>query len=350
MTIRLRMIRMILVGPGLAGLLLASSCVLVGGTADAQPTRSPSILAAGRRDPVGQFNTTDLTVARDEILSGGPAKDGIPTLTDPKVVRVEQAGFLKDGDRIISVTIGDATRGYPVGVLNWHEAINDTLGDVPIAVVYCPLCDSVTVVNRRIDARTLEFGISGLLQNSNVLLYDRTDNALWSQIGLRAISGPHAGHSLRHLPWEITTFASFRKRYPKATVVTDKTGYRRDYGRNPYESYFRTDRLMFPVAHRDGRLSVKMPVVGIRWGGVTRAYPVAAIQNAPSRTFTDELAGHRVVLRADETGGVRVVEVPPGSQVAHTFWFAWAAFHPKTQVLKQPVSTVPSAEARPSQR
>lgn len=349
MTTRLRMTRMILVGPGLVGLLLASSFVLVGGAADAQPTRLPSILAAGNHDPIDQFNTMNLAVAREEILSGGPAKDGIPSLSKPKTVDVGQASYLKDGDRIITVTIGDTTRGYPVGVLNWHEAINDTLGDVPIAVIYCPLCDSVTVVDRRIDMKTLEFGISGLLHNSNVLLYDRTDNALWSQIGLGSISGPHAGQSLRHLPWEITTFASFRNRHPEATVVAAETGYRRDYGRNPYESYFRTERLVFPVAHRDRRLPVKMPVVGIRLGHVTRAYPVAAIQNAPGRTFTDILTGHRVVLRADEAGGVAVVEFPPGAQVAHTFWFAWAAFHPQTQVLEQSVFMDPLAETRPSQ-
>jgi len=346
----LRMIRTILVGPGLAGLLLASSHELFGGPAETQPTRSPGTLAIRSRDFVTQFNATDLIVVRQEILSGGPGKDGIPSLTMPKNVDVGQINFLKDSDRIVAVTLRGATRGYPIGVLNWHEAINDRLGDVPIAVVYCPLCDSVTVVDRRVDAKTLEFGISGLLHNSNVLLYDRTDNALWSQIGLRAISGPHAGHSLRHLPWEITTFASFKKRHPEATVVAEQTGYRRDYGRNPYESYFRTDRLMFPVVHRDLRLPVKMPVVGIRWGGITRAYPVPSIQNASDGMFTDTWAGHRVVLRADETGGVSVVEVPPGSQVAHTFWFAWAAFHPKTQVLKKPISTSPSAETGPSNR
>lgn len=209
------------------------------------------------------------------------------------------------------------------------------VGDVPIAVVYCPLCDSVTVVDRRVDGKALEFGVSGLLLNSNVLLYDRTDNALWSQIGLGAISGPHVGQSLKHLSWHITSAGEVRKAHASATVVTTDTGHTRDYSMNPYENYFSDDRLMFPVARRDERLPVKARVVGVRMGDIVRAYPLEAVKAMPDGTLTDLLGPSRLMISADRDGGVRVIEVPPETQVAHTFWFAWAAFQPKTEIFGQ---------------
>jgi len=148
----------------------------------------PSIGGAGE----SQFDLRNLTIPMDQLLHGGPPKDGIPALTEPKTVRVARADFLLPDDRIVAVTKNDESRAYPIRLLNWHEIVNDTLGGVPIAVVYCPLCDSVTVVDRRMDGAALEFGVSGMLYQSNVLMYDRTHNALWSFIrsgshGLRRI-------------------------------------------------------------------------------------------------------------------------------------------------------------------
>ncbi len=287
-----------------------------------------------RGDALAQFNTKDLTIPRDQIRSGGPPKDGIPSLTDPKTATVEDAKYA-DGDRMVVVTVGDATRAYPIKVLNWHEAINDKLGEVPIAVIYCPLCDSVSVVDRRMGDATLEFGISGLLYNSNVLLYDRKHNALWSQVGLEAVSGPHAGESLKHLPWSITTFERLKKTHPKASVVTTETGHRRDYARNPYARYFATDRLMFPVAQHDHRLKHKDPVVGVQVGDHTKAYPVDRIVKAGGKVI-DRLGDHKITLKADDAGNVAVIEAPAEARTVHTFWFAWVAFHPKTELYASP--------------
>jgi len=225
--------------------------------------------AAGSRsrstDPLIHFNLDNLVVPRDQILSGGPRKDGIPSLTNPKTAALQDVSYAPD-DRMVVVEVDGQTRSYPIKLLNWHEVINDRLGDTPIATIYCPLCDSVSVVERRMNGQTLEFGISGLLHNSNVLLYDRTDDALWSQIGLEAISGPHVGKSLKHLPWQLTSFAQLKQTHPDAAVVTKETGHRRDYSRNPYASYFATDRLMFPVKNKDPRLEPKQRIVGVRLG------------------------------------------------------------------------------------
>jgi len=315
---------------------------LFGRPADASQTRPPQANPA-RHQALEQFNLEGLTVAREEILPGGPGKDGIPALTNPRSVAVKHASFLPATDRIVSVSMGGAVRGYPLRILTWHEAINDELGGTPIAVIYCPLCDSVSVVERRIGDKMVEFGISGLLHNSNVLLYDRGDNALWSQVGLRAISGPNAGKSLRHLPWRISTFGAFRQAHPDATVVSLDTGHRRDYGRNPYEAYFRGDRLMFPVSRQDARLAPRTRVVGVRLGERAVAYPLARIGDSPDGILIDEIDGERLVLRADAAGGIAVVEAPADAQVVHTFWFAWAAFHPQTQVFGEGAAAPPQA-------
>jgi len=282
------------------------------------------------------FDLSNLQVARDRILSGGPGKDGIPALADPKTVPVGDADFMFDDDRVVGVTVNGESRAYPIKVLNWHECYNDGLGGVPIAVVFCPLCDSVSVVDRRVGEQVLEFGISGLLYNSNVLLYDRTDDALWSQAGLTAVSGPNAGKSLTHLSgWEITTFADWREAHPDSTVATLVTGhYSPDrYNRIAYASYFETDEVMFPVDAADGRFANKYRVVGVRVDGVARAYPVDLIADAPDGRVEELFAGGRVLLESTPGGGVRVVEVPAGAEVLHTFWFAWYAFHPQTGVF-----------------
>lgn len=291
--------------------------------------------------PLAEFNTQRLRVPADEIKSGGPPRDAIPALTDPHTTLAADAMFLDDDARVVGVTVDGAARAYPFSVLTWHEAINDQLGGHPIAVFYCPLCDSVSVIDRRIGGKTLTFGVSGLLHNSNVLLYDRVDYGLWSQVGLKAISGPFSGDSLEHLPWEITTFGAWRERYPDSTVVSHATGHDRDYARNPYESYFEGSELRFPVSNRDDRLPLMSRVIGVRVGDVTRAYPLDALQPSDGgpedgAQLEDEIAGQRLVLRTSRASGdVAIIESPDDAEIVHTFWFAWAAFHAETGVFGQ---------------
>ena len=288
---------------------------------------------SSRAKPPKPFNMDNLTIPAEQLLSGGPPKDGIPALVNPHAVPVAKADFLKPSNRVIGVSLGGQDRAYPINILNWHEIINDQLGGVPIAIIYCPLCDSVSVVDRRIGGQTLTFGVSGLLYNSNVVFYDRTHQSLWSQVGLTALSGPYAGQSLKHLAWELRPFGRWKKDHPQGTVATFETGHVRDYRRNPYSSYFRTDKLMFPVARSDDRLRPKTVVVAVKIGATARAYPLERIAQAKDGRIMDTVAGHRVVLRVDAvTRGVVVEEIPPGAKVIHTFWFAWAAFHPDTDI------------------
>lgn len=278
------------------------------------------------------FDLENPTIPIDEIERGGPPKDGIPAITDPHTVSVASVDFLEPGDRIAGVVINGEARAYPVRLLNWHEVVNDELSGTPFAMIYCPLCDSVSVVGREVEGEVLEFGISGLLYNSNVLMYDRTHDALWSQIAFEAVTGPYSGTPLKHLPWEITTFGDWRDAHPDSTVATFDTGHERNYDRNPYADYFESDELMFAVkGDGDPRLGRKDLVVGVEVNGFTRAYPVDAVANAPGGRLEEDTDAGRIVLEAADGGeGVRVAETPPDARTVHTFWFAWVAFHPET--------------------
>ncbi|MEE8458676.1 MAG: DUF3179 domain-containing protein, partial [Phycisphaerales bacterium] len=270
------------------------------------------LLRTTTEEHAAEFNLDNLVIPIDQISFGGPPKDGIPAISDPEHVALESCDRLADDDRVVGVVVGGEARAYPLRVLLYHEVVNDEIGGTPVAIVYCPLCDSVTAVERRLDGAVREFGVSGLLFNSNVLLYDRSDDSLWSQVGLTAISGPNAGRSLPHLPWEITTAAAWRTRHPDSTVMSFETGYDRDYDRNPYPNYFNAnDRLMFPVANEDDRLQRRDLVVGIRFGDTTRAYPLATIRSAPDGLVRDSIDGEAIVLSVGPDGeSVRIVEVP----------------------------------------
>ena len=284
-----------------------------------------------------QFDISNLQIERDQLLAGGPPKDGIPAISDPDIVTRAEVDFLEPDDRIVAVTINGESRAYPIRMLNWHEIVNDTLGGVPIAVVYCPLCDSVTVVDRRVEGETLEFGVSGLLYQSNVLMYDRTHDALWSQILLDAVSGPYAGRSLTHYPgWAITSYEQWQDNHPEGTVVTFETGHRRSYERSPYEGYMASEELFFPVKREDDRLGRKDRIIGVRFNDVVRAYPVGAVHRAPAGRLIDDFNGDQLIIEADvESGRTAVLRAPDGARTIHTFWFSWAAAHPETEIYAE---------------
>ena len=291
--------------------------------------------AATRPTVESSFNFDNLLISRADILHGGPPKDGISALSNPATVSVAHTDFLEPDDRVIGVIINDQSRAYPIAILIQHEAVNDVLGETPILVVYCPLCDSVSVLERRLDGETHEFGVSGLIYNSNVLLYDRDDDSLWSQLGFSAISGPNAGRSLPHLGWELTTFADWSNRHPESTVLSVDTGHQRNYRSNPYGDYFEMDRLMFPVANSDTRLNDKDQIIAVKLGEVAKAYPISEIQRAPNGVVRDTIDGQTIVLESNaQTDSARVVQMPANAFVAHTFWFAWVAFEPDTEVYR----------------
>lgn len=284
------------------------------------------------------FDLHNAVIPGNEIRSGGPPKDGIPALTDPATVQAGQATYLKAADRVIGVAVGGESRAYPIRILNYHEVVNDRLGGVPIAVTYCPLCDSVVVFDRRVDGRVLEFGVSGLLYNSNVLMYDRggQPESLWSQVAAIGISGPEVKTALKTLPVELTAWADWRARFPATTVLSEQTGYPRDYRVSPYASYFSSRNLMFPARPLSNRLPLKTPVLGVWIGGLARAYPVSAFHPS-GETLEQELGGKRFQLVYDgRNQSLRVATADDGIRWMYAFWFAWYAFRPHTEVYGPP--------------
>ena len=284
------------------------------------------------------FNLGNLTVPRDQILRGRQPKDGIKSLTNPRTSPTATASFLKPDDRVVGVTVDGMSCAYPIAVLNWHEVINDHLSQTDLAITYCSLCDSVTVVDRQLDGKTYEFGLSCLIYQSNMLLYDRTDQALWSQLTSSAISGPQAGRALRQIEsWELTTFGAWRAAHPGSTVVSFETGYQNPYDSNPHRGYFATDELdaRFQSLPIDTRLRHKARIIGVKSGETVRAYPIDVLEKAGQTTVRDRIGGEAVELAIDAASGtVRVEHAPKAALVVHTFWFAWVARFPETEVYR----------------
>lgn len=282
------------------------------------------------------FDFTNSTVPQKEILSGGPPVDGIPSLSDPEMVAAKSATYLSLTDRVIGIVLDDQPRAYPLRILNYHEIINDRVDNLPIAISYCPLCDSASVFNRNTSDGVREFGVSGFLYNSNVLMYDRSDKqkSLWSQIQSRAISGPQVSCPLSLLPLELTTWSDWQSRHPTTTVLSADTGHDRDYSHSPYARYFSTPDLMFPASPTSDRLPNKEKVLGVRSGGKFRSYPYSAFSEQQPH-IEEQFDGKRLVLEFNsKANSLRIVEAGDGIEWMYSFWFSWFAMHPETELYE----------------
>ena len=312
---------------------------------------SALLLAAASGAVAQEKNGFDLSFAlvpRDQILQGGPPRDGIPALTRPEGVRAGEATYLRPDDVVIGVALDGEARAYPLRILMWHEAANDVLGGTPIAVTYCPLCNSALVFDRRVAGRTLAFGVSGLLYESNVLLYDRAASggteSLWNQIQMRAVTGPaaRAGQSLRLLPSSMTTWSAWRAQHPETTVLSTNTGFRRDYASSPYGPYFASDELMFPVEKKQrrkvDRLKNKDPMALVSIGAEMKAYAVKDIAAGANECgyVDDVVGGQRIRLyptAADSSARV-VTAHGDAVPVAYLYWFSLDALLDRFQLYE----------------
>ena len=177
------------------------------------------------------------SVPFEEIMSGGPPKDGIPSIDDPKFVPLAEATDLADTEPVIAVRIGDDARAYPLRVLIWHEIVNDTVGGTPVSVTYCPLCNSAIVFDRRLDGRVLDFGTTGKLRRSDLVMYDRQTESWWQQFTGTGIVGELNGRMLKILPARVESFALFKQRHADGRVLVPSSAAMRPYGMNPYTGY-----------------------------------------------------------------------------------------------------------------
>ena len=328
----------------LVALLAVATIVVAGRSIWVQlPTAMPAIAQtvgsgskSSRRAP--SFDLSKATIPVERIMRGGPPKDGIPALTDAKFVSVGDAQFMAPKDEVIGVAFDGQAKAYPLKILDRHEAVNDRLGGRSFAVTYCPLCDSSAVFDRQYGAEVIELGISGLLFNSNVLLYDRAKQgpeSLWSQMASAAVTSAKSGQRLKRLPLEVTSWSDWAARHPETLVLSTETGHQRNYSGRAYQSYFSSPRLMFPVEPSDNRLPLKTPVLGVIGKTAQRAYALPNFAWNKGGEFQDEIGGQAITLRFDpEHNSLRVVQAAEGLEWMYSFWFAWSAFYPETDIYQ----------------
>jgi hypothetical protein len=281
------------------------------------------------------FNVRNAIIPVAEIRSGGPPRDGIPSIDRPKFIRTDQVDYLRPDDLVVSVTAEGKTRAYPLRILVWHEIVNDQMGTQAFAVTYCPLCGTAMVFDRRINGRTLTFGVSGLLYQSDMLLYDRQTESLWSQLAMASVAGKQVNTELTWLPSEHLTWAAWKQKHPKGQVLSLDTGFNMDYFGTVYAGYETSPGTMFPVPVRRTELPTKEWVIGVIVDGIARAYPLRSLPanqivrdevNHTALEITFDPVSQHAVVRQEETGN--------SVSYVKAYWFAWQAFYPQTGIWR----------------
>lgn len=298
------------------------------------------------RETAGEFDL-DRATAPPEVLVRAMPRDGVHVLSAPSFMaaaavelanEAERGKLLVGDDRVIGVAEGGEARAYPLRLMRWHEIVNDVVGGEAIAVTYSPLCDSVAVYSRRVGDKTVELGASGLLANSNPLLYDRSlappSSPLWAQLDGRPVAGPDPGRTPRLTPRvaTLTTWSAWRARHPQTQVLAPLEELKRLYKRDPYHSYFGSELLRFPVAPLppEGGLHLKDRVVVVTVDGIDAAFPLPSLEAAgggPSGSVEAEAGGVRLRIDYRLVPGTAEVAVIGGAgdlqAVRYGFWFAW---------------------------
>jgi len=351
------------------------------------PSQVPEDLPSGARS---EFETdfSKHSVPYGEITTVLP-KDRIPALEDPEFVGVDEADeWLASEEPVLMLETGGEARAYPIQILTWHEIVNDVVGGTPVAVTYCPLCNTGIVFERTVDGEVLDFGTTGRLRFSNLVMYDRQTESWWQQASGKAIAGEFTGEQLEIVPSTMISWADFEAKHPEGQVLSRETGYRRDYGTNPYTGYDEPGRTPFlyrgPETPDDLRQNAR--VLGIELNAQAVAYPYDRLESV--RVANDTVGGVPIVVlwqpgtasaldsariaEGDDVGAAaafsreldgrtltfafedgRIIDQETDSEwnifgeavagslegrqlesvvsVNH-FWFSWAAFQPETRV------------------
>jgi hypothetical protein len=234
------------------------------------------------------------------LQAGGPPPDGIPAIDEPRFERTADVSWLDEDEAVLSLVVGESARAYPVQILIWHEIVNDTVEGTPVAVTYCPLCNSALAYDRRVADRLVTFGTSGSLYLSALVMYDRQTESLWSQIEGRAIAGLLAGTELERIPVSTVPWGAWREANPDGWVLSRETGHARDYGRNPYTGYDRPGSEAFLLDEAaDGRLPPKERIV---------AFPGATDSSAVQLSVLAEAAAEEVAWARPVDGTFALVQ------------------------------------------
>jgi hypothetical protein len=331
------------------------------------------------------------TVPYDEIFSGGPPKDGIPAIDEPKFIDVKEAdGWLKPVEPVILVEVGPEARAYPLQIMIWHEIVNDTVGGLPLVITFCPLCNTAIAFERDFKGELLDFGTTGRLRYSNLIMYDRQTETWWQQATGVAIAGELSGSQLKFYPAAIISWQEFKADHPDGRVLSRQTGFDRDYGRNPYTGYDNVNNppFLYRGPQTPGTLPPVARVLTVDLNQEAVAYPYDVLQKV--RVVNDNVGGQPVAvfwqsgtssaLDASSVAGgkdvgtanaytrildgqelnffiedERILDHETGSEwnvlgralsgklagksltpvvAINHFWFSWAAFRPETRIYQ----------------
>ena len=378
--------------------LLAVSCNVSGRdkpSGDADRDQSTEADSAGElpEGAVAEFETdfTKHSVPYSEILSGGPPKDGIPAIDEPRFAGVEEAdSWLEPQEPVILLQVADRVRAYPIQIIIWHEIVNDTVGGRPITVSFCPLCNTAIAFKSELDGRKLDFGTTGRLRFSNLIMYDRQTESWWQQATGEAIAGEQTGSQLKTISTSLVSWDDVRSNHPNAEVLSRETGYNRSYGENPYAGYDDVDSapFLYKGPKTPGELPPLARVITVDTENESVAYPYEVLQKHPAtndavgeepiavlwrkgtasaldkdsidegrdvgsaavfsrnldgRTLTfhskggdilDEETGSEWNILGEATAGeLKGSRLKPIVSIDH-FWFSWAAFRPETRIYE----------------
>lgn len=271
--------------------LSTSTDIAVVGAATACDSAGARINAQGWRTDFSKCS-----VPLQEFRSGGPGRDGIPPIDQPRFQTVAQASaWLKPREPVISVGVYGDARAYPLQILIWHEIVNDWVGGVPISVTFCPLCNTAIAFDRQIPGYTLDFGTTGTVRHSDLVMWDRQTESWWQQATGEAVVGELTGTRLQMVPASIISWAEFQQQRPSGRVLSRDTGHRRDYGRNPYVGYDDIGQSPFLFdGPTDGRLRPMERVVSVTVSNESVAYPFPALRDR--RLVTDSVGGQPIVV------------------------------------------------------
>ncbi len=290
-------------GPPLAALLLTAALVLAacGGGGEGPNEGSTASEDLNVSTDGWETDFSKSSVPLGEFRGGGPPKDGIPSIDDPKFVSVREADdFLRGNEPIAVLEVGGDVRGYPIQILTWHEIVNDEIAGQPVAVTFCPLCNSTVAFSREVGGKTLEFGTTGNLRRSDLVMYDRATESWWQQLTAEAVVGELTGESLDVIPSQVLSWSDFRQVHPDAEVLSRDTGFSRSYGQNPYAGYDADpDSQPFLLDQEVSKaLPPKERVTAVRvQGAAPVVYPFPRL--ADDAPINDEIGGQQVVVFYD---------------------------------------------------
>jgi len=304
----------------------------------AQPWAQGAVPASWER----AFPKTDFSkhaVPLDSIMSGGVPKDGIPSIDNPKFEPAQdRKDWLAPTEPVIGLEINGDARAYPLRVLTWHEIVNDTVGGQPVAVTYCPLCNSAMVFDAEVDGQHLDFGTTGKLRNSDLVMYDRQTETWWQQFTGRGIVGKYTDTKLEVLPSRLESWENFLERHPDGKVLVPNAPMARPYGKNPYDGY---DSASRPFLYR-GPMPEKMPAMGRVVVVGEQAWDLRLLRDK-GRIEQGDLV---ITWTAGQNSALDAREIPKGRDVGNvvvqrrtqdgledvsyevTFAFVFKAFHP----------------------